>query len=51
MKLTQDVRPKAPCPPSAHLFQQVNKAKQTEGMAKRSQPDDLVPLGKYIHVH
>ncbi|CAB4009633.1 cleavage stimulation factor subunit 1 [Paramuricea clavata] len=30
MKLTQDVRPKAPCPPSAHLFQQVNKAKQTE---------------------
>ena len=30
MKLTQDVRPKAPCPPSAHLFQQVNKARNTE---------------------
>lgn len=33
MKLTQEVRPKAPCPPSAHLFQQVNKAKQIEGMS------------------
>lgn len=32
MKLTQEVRPKAPCPPSAHLFQQVKKAKHMEGM-------------------
>jgi hypothetical protein len=36
MKLTQDVRPKAPCPPSAHLFQQVNKARNTEGITNKT---------------
>ncbi|XP_046850155.1 cleavage stimulation factor subunit 1-like isoform X2 [Xenia sp. Carnegie-2017] len=30
MQLTQEVRPKVPCPPSAHLFQQVKKARHAD---------------------